>query len=112
MKLSLTEIYCERINDLLDPSRANLQVGRQCSAQPAEASPQLASLQRMHPPPPALQMVADTEAGTAVADVTWMPVSSEQECIDIMRLGLANRAVSATSMNATSSRCRMLARGE
>ncbi|GAB4818979.1 hypothetical protein N2152v2_006025 [Parachlorella kessleri] len=72
--LSVIEIYCERIKDLLAPSRDNLQV------------------------------VQDKDRGVIVSEATELPVGSEAECVKLMELGLRNRAVSATAMNAGSSR--------
>ena len=39
-----------------------------------------------------------------VSEATELPVGSEAECVKLMELGLRNRAVSATAMNAGSSR--------
>lgn len=46
-----------------------------------------------------------------VSEATELPVSSEADCIRLMQIGLDNRAVSATAMNASSSRshCGLLA---
>eukprot|EP00887_Chlorella_sp_A99_P003296 scaffold9.g3296.t1 len=74
VSLSVVEIYCERVKDLLQPENDNLQV------------------------------VQDKERGTIVQGATEVPVASEAECVALMRRGIAARAVSATAMNAGSSR--------
>lgn len=68
--VSVIEIYCERIRDLLDPGNDNLQVQQE----------------RLR--------------GITVAHTTEVPVSSEAELVKVMRKGLANRAVASTAMNA------------
>ncbi|PRW56939.1 kinesin [Chlorella sorokiniana] len=72
--LSVIEIYNERIKDLLDPAKDNLQV------------------------------IQDPVRGITVAEATELPVAGERDCVELMQLGIANRAVSATAMNAGSSR--------
>lgn len=42
--------------------------------------------------------------GIVVAEATTVPVSNEHDCVELMQLGIANRAVCATAMNAGSSR--------
>ena len=68
--VSVIEIYCERIRDLLEPGNDNLQVQQE----------------RLR--------------GITVAHTTEVPVSSEAELVKIMQKGLANRAVASTAMNA------------
>lgn len=68
--VSVIEIYCERIRDLLDPGNDNLQVQQE----------------RLR--------------GITVAHTTEVPVSSEAELVKVMQKGLANRAVASTAMNA------------
>ena len=68
--LSVIEIYCERIRDLLDPGNDNLQVQQ------------------------------ERVRGITVAHTTEVPVSSEAELAKVMQHGLANRAVASTAMNA------------
>ena len=68
--VSVIEIYCERIRDLLDPGNDNLQVQQE----------------RLR--------------GITVAHTTEVPVSSEAEAAEVMQKGLANRAVASTAMNA------------
>ena len=46
----------------------------------------------------------DRDRGIFVSDATELPVRSEAECVQLMQRGIANRAVSATAMNAGSSR--------
>ncbi|KAL4452306.1 hypothetical protein ABPG75_007968 [Micractinium tetrahymenae] len=72
--LSVIEIYLERIKDLLDPSKDNLQV------------------------------IQDPVRGITVAEATELPVANERDCVELMQRGIAARAVSATAMNAGSSR--------
>lgn len=68
--MSVIEIYCERIRDLLEPGNDNLQVQQE----------------RLR--------------GITVAHTTEVPVSSEAELVNVMHKGLANRAVASTAMNA------------
>ena len=68
--VSVIEIYCERIRDLLEPGNDNLQVQQE----------------RLR--------------GITVAHTTEVPVSSEAELVKVMQKGLANRAVASTAMNA------------
>ncbi|KAI7845148.1 hypothetical protein COHA_001193 [Chlorella ohadii] len=80
--LSVIEIYNERIKDLLDPSKDNLQAGGTGWR----------------------AVVQDPIRGITVAEATELPVAGERDCVELMQLGIANRAVSATAMNAGSSR--------
>ena len=68
--MSVIEIYCERIRDLLEPGNDNLQVQQE----------------RLR--------------GITVAHTTEVPVSSEAELVKVMQKGLGNRAVASTAMNA------------
>lgn len=77
--VSVTEIYCERICDLLNPSRDNLQVQQ------------------------------EKLRGITVAHATETPVASEAELVQVMQQGLANRAVASTAMNAGWRTCSTIA---
>jgi kinesin family protein 5 len=74
VKVSMIEIYMERIKDLLEPSKDNLKVHE------------------------------EKGKGVYVADVTETYVAEEMEVFEIMKIGNKNRAISATNMNAESSR--------
>jgi kinesin family protein 5 len=74
VRLSLVEIYMEHIRDLLDPSKQNLAIRE------------------------------DKETGIWIEDCTETYVSSEDEVFKVLAAGQSNRAVSATKMNAGSSR--------
>lgn len=74
VKISMIEIYMERVRDLLDPSKDNLKVHE------------------------------EKGKGVYVGDVTETYVSEESEVYAIMRLGGKNRSIAATNMNAESSR--------
>jgi kinesin family protein 5 len=74
VKISMIEIYMERIKDLLDPSKDNLKIHE------------------------------EKGKGVYVADVTETYVGEEQEVFNIMKVGTKNRAISATNMNEESSR--------
>eukprot|EP00347_Sterkiella_histriomuscorum_P007099 403350261 len=74
VKLSMIEIYMEKIKDLLDPSKDNLKIHE------------------------------DKQKGVYIDNVTETYVSEELEVQDIMKLGNSNRSISATLMNAESSR--------
>lgn len=114
----MIEIYNERIRDLLDPAKENLQVRR---AAPAKGVPALVppALPALLPPsrsalfhfptscvlsPAATQVTHDRERGIVVANATAQPVANERDCVELMQRGIAARAVSATAMNAGSSR--------
>ena len=74
IKCSYLEIYMERIKDLLDAKKVNLQVKE------------------------------DKTRGLYVAEATEVYVSSTDEMMAVMNAGTANRSVAATRMNAVSSR--------
>ena len=74
IKCSYLEIYMERIMDLLDAKKVNLQVKE------------------------------DKTRGLYVADSTEVYVSSTDEMMAVMNAGSQNRSVAATRMNAVSSR--------
>jgi kinesin family protein C2/C3 len=42
--------------------------------------------------------------GLNVPDASWIPVSSTQDVLDLMKIGQRNRAVGATALNERSSR--------
>jgi kinesin family member 5 len=74
VKVSMIEIYMERIRDLLDPKKINLQVHE------------------------------DKEKGVFIGDVTETYVTEAYEVYQIMQLGNENRAIGVTDMNKQSSR--------
>lgn len=74
VKVSMIEIYNERIRDLMDTDKDNLKVHE------------------------------EKGKGVYVADVTETYVTEDSEVYEIMKLGNKNRAISATNMNAESSR--------
>jgi len=74
VKISMIEIYNERIKDLLDPTKDNLGVHQ------------------------------EKGKGIYVRDVTETYVTNESEVYQVMRLGTSNRSIAATNMNAESSR--------
>lgn len=74
VRCSYLEIYMEKIMDLLDAKKTNLQVKE------------------------------DKTRGLYIQDATEVYVSSTDEMMDVMNAGSANRSVAATRMNATSSR--------
>ncbi len=74
VKISMIEIYNERIRDLLDPTKDNLSVHQ------------------------------EKGKGIYVRDVTETYVGNESEVYQVMRLGTSNRSIAATNMNAESSR--------
>jgi len=78
VKVSLVEIYQERVRDLLDPLKDNLKIHE------------------------------DKARGVFLGDVTESYVQSEQEIFDAIRLGNVNRTVAATQMNAVSSRSHLV----
>jgi len=74
VKVSMMEIYMEKICDLLDPTKVNMQVK------------------------------ADKSKGVYVADLTERYIGSDLDVYDIMRIGNDNRKVASTAMNDQSSR--------
>ena len=75
VKISMVEIYRERIRDLLDPTKTNLKVAQD-----------------------------KQKRGLFIEDLTESYVSDEQELYAIMKLGNDNRSIGATNMNEQSSR--------
>ena len=69
VKVSMAEIYMERIKDLLDPRKVNLGIK------------------------------TDKVKGIFINDITERYIGSEEEVYDIMRIGNENRAVASTKMN-------------
>jgi len=74
VKASMLEIYNEKIRDLLDPSKNNLNVRE------------------------------EKQKGIYVDGLTERPIGNENEVYDLMKVGNDNRAVGVTNMNAQSSR--------
>lgn len=78
VKVSFLEIYMEKIMDLLDPKKSNLNVRR------------------------------DPNQGVYVKDATEIYVNNSDEMFGVMQAGSQNRSVAATRMNARSSRSHSL----
>jgi len=78
VKVSIVEIYNERIRDLLDPTKDNLQIRE------------------------------DAVRGVFIGDVTESYVGSEREVFDSLRAGHVSRSVSVTNMNEHSSRSHLV----
>jgi len=74
VKVSMVEIYLEKIWDLLDPKKFNLEIWE------------------------------DKKLGIYIEEVTETYVTDVKEVMNIMRLGNDNRAIGATDMNKQSSR--------
>jgi len=74
VKVSIVEIYMEKIKDLISPEKHNLKIRE------------------------------DRARGIYIEDVTEAYVSQELEVFELMKLGNAHRAISATNMNEVSSR--------
>jgi kinesin family protein 5 len=74
VKISMIEIYMEKIKDLLDPAKTNLKVHE------------------------------DKIKGIYISDVTETYVGEDIEVYDIMKIGNDNRAIGVTDMNSQSSR--------
>lgn len=74
VKVSYCEIYLEKIKDLLDTSKVNLQIHE------------------------------DKTRGVYIEDLTEKYVASESDVYEIMKYGLENRNVGSTNMNSVSSR--------
>jgi len=78
VRVSIVEIYMEKIRDLICPEKINLKIRE------------------------------DKGRGVYIEDVTESYVSEEKDVYDIMRLGSSNRQVSATNMNEGSSRSHLI----
>ncbi|CAE7197799.1 unnamed protein product [Symbiodinium pilosum] len=78
VKVSIVEIYNERIRDLLDPKKDNLKIHE------------------------------DKARGVFIGEVTETYVGSEQEIFDMMKAGKYNRAVAETNLNEHSSRSHLI----
>jgi len=78
VKVSIVEIYNERIRDLLDPKKDNLKVHE------------------------------DKARGVFIGEVTESYVGCEQEIFDAMRAGHFNRSMAVTNMNEHSSRSHLV----
>jgi len=78
VKVSIVEIYNERIRDLLDPKKDNLKVHE------------------------------DKARGVFIGDVTETYVGCEQDIFDKMRAGHFNRSMAVTNMNEHSSRSHLV----
>mmetsp|Transcript_57268 Transcript_57268/g.150719 ORF Transcript_57268/g.150719 Transcript_57268/m.150719 type:complete len:727 (-) Transcript_57268:56-2236(-) len=78
VKVSIVEIYNERIRDLLDPKKDNLKVHE------------------------------DKVRGVFIGEVTESYVGCEQEIFDAMRAGHYNRSMAVTNMNEHSSRSHLV----
>ena len=74
VKISMVEIYMEKIKDLLDPTKTNLKIHE------------------------------DKMRGIYIADVTEEYVGDEDEVYTLMATGNDNRAIGVTDMNSQSSR--------
>ena len=74
VKVSMIEIYMEKIRDLLNPSQSDLKVRE------------------------------ERGKGVFIVDVTETYVADEGEVYQLMKLGNENRSIGATDMNAQSSR--------
>jgi kinesin family member 5 len=70
VKLSMIEIYMEKIKDLIDPKKTNLKIHE------------------------------DKVKGIYIEDVTETYVGEEQEVYEIMKVGNDNRSIGVTDMNA------------
>jgi len=69
VKVSMIEIYLEKIRDLLDPKKFNLEIWE------------------------------DKKIGIYIEEVTETYVTEVREVMNIMRLGNENRAIGSTDMN-------------
>jgi len=78
VKVSIVEIYNERIRDLLDPKKDNLKVHE------------------------------DKARGVFIGDVTELYVGNEEEIFNAMKAGHYNRAMAVTNMNEHSSRSHLV----
>lgn len=78
VKVSIIEIYMEKIKDLLEPTRNNLKVRE------------------------------DKIKGIYIEDLSERYVINDKEVLELIQIGAANRAVACTNMNANSSRSHLV----
>ena len=78
VKVSMVEIYNERVKDLLNPQHDNVQIRQ------------------------------DVKRGVYLQGVTESFIAQQDQVYEIMKLGNSNRSVGATKMNAESSRSHSL----
>ena len=78
VKISMIEIYMEKIKDLLCPDKTNLKIRE------------------------------DKARGVYIEDVTEQYVAEEKDVYELMKVGNANRAICATNMNEGSSRSHLI----
>jgi kinesin family protein 5 len=78
VKVSMVEIYMEKIKDLLDATKVDLKIHEEKSK------------------------------GVYIADVSESYVGDEMEVYEIMKHGNSNRSIAATNMNSESSRSHSL----
>ncbi len=78
VKVSILEIYMEKIKDLLDPTRENLNVRE------------------------------DKQKGLYIENLSEQYVTNKDEVLTAMRIGNDNRSIAFTKMNATSSRSHLI----
>lgn len=74
VKVSMCEIYMEKIRDLFDATKTNLKIHE------------------------------DKKKGVYIQDINEKYIADESEVYDLMKVGNSNRSISATLMNAESSR--------
>jgi kinesin family member 5 len=74
VKVSMIEIYMEKIRDLLEPSKDNLKIHE------------------------------EKGKGVYMSDLTEEYITQEKDVYDIMKQGNSNRSIASTMMNAESSR--------
>ena len=74
VKVSMVEIYMEKIRDLINPDKDNLEIRQ------------------------------EKGKGVYIADVEERYIAEEKEIYDLMKLGNSNRSIASTLMNAESSR--------
>jgi kinesin family protein 5 len=74
VKVSMIEIYMEKLKDLIEPTKVNLAIRE------------------------------DKTKGIYIEDLSEHYASNEMEVLDIMKIGADNRAIAATNMNEHSSR--------
>ena len=78
MTISVVEMYCEKLRDLVDPNKDNLAIK------------------------------TTTETGVVIVGVSETALNSKEEALGIIQKANNNRAVSATSMNQQSSRSHLI----
>ena len=83
VSMSYVQLYCELLQDLLEPDFSKTLSIRESAADGTSGS---------------------TDSGVFIQGLSSFKVNSKEECLNLLRVGHESRAVAETNMNAQSSR--------